>query len=491
MNYLSCYDLSAATWKKWDQKADQSQRILAEQPITPEGPGTILKDVDSFLQFVGTDGIVTQSRNGTIPISRLMELNQRSCHPIQLHLKRPLLRDFPNLAGVFILLRVMDLLEINGSRLVVGPKALDSWRALTFTEQYFALLEALLFEADPGVLAAERRRQDETPLEQVPLFLGQLTDRWRNFTDYDARYVLGPHGTLRPWHVFLQQQFGLIEVRPRRTSQKERRGGAASGWLVGSARITPWGTAVTWGLLEFLKEPEESLDLTESAAAAPGDDLPLFDLLRSVPATEPNPAGTAPLDPAGPAATPQTDPDDLEEGVDETADDMPPSMTFGDLQAMFQQYRPDWRTVYSRPGPELRTGTHLFKVSLGGWRGDSRIWRRIAAPANTSLDGLAWAILKAFNFDDDHMYDFQYRDRRGRNRAYWHPWRNERPFTTDITLAETELPIKDAMRFTFDYGDDWRFSVCLEAVEEGGSRLKRPKVVESAGKAPEQYPSFE
>jgi hypothetical protein len=491
MNYLSLYDLSRTTWKKWEQRAGQSRRALAEQPITPEGPGTILRDVDSFLQFVGTAGIVTQSRNGAIPISRLMELNQRSCHPIQLNLRRPLLRDFPNLAGVFILLRVMDLLQIDGSRLAVDPKALDSWQALTFTEQYFALLEALLFEADPCVLAAERRRQNEGRLEQVPVFLGQLTDRWRNFTDYDACYVLGAHGTLRPWNVFLQQQFGLIEVRPRQASEKERRGGAAGGWVVGSARITPWGTAVTWGLLEFLKASEVFADFMDSASAAPGNDPSQLDLLGGVPTAEPNLPGRAPLELAGPAAAPDTNQDDLEEGVDEMADATPPPMTFGCLQAMFQRYRPDWRTVYSRPGPELRTGTHLFKVSLSGWRGDSRIWRRIAAPADTSLDDLAWAILKAFSFDDDHLYDFQYRDRRGRNRAFGHPYGEERPFTTEITLAETELPIKDAMRFTFDYGDDWQFTVCLEAVEEGSSRLRKPKVVESAGKAPKQYPNVE
>jgi hypothetical protein len=158
---------------------------------------------------------------------------------------------------------------------------------------------------------------------------------------------------------------------------------------------------------------------------------------------------------------------------------------------MFQLYRPDWRTVYAQPGPELRSGTHLFKVSLSGWRGDPHVWRRIAAPADTSLDELAWTILKAFKFDDDHMYDFRYRDRRGRNWVYSQPYGDEGPFTTEITLAETELPIKDAMLFTFDYGDNWQFIVRLEAVEKGHSRLKTPKVVESAGKAPEQYPNAE
>ena len=43
----------------------------------------------------------------------------------------------------------------------------------------------------------------------------------------------------------------------------------------------------------------------------------------------------------------------------------------------------------------------------------------------------------------------------------------------------------------FDYGDDWEFKVRLEKIEAEPTRLRRPKVVESAGKAPAQYPQIE
>ena len=58
-----------------------------------------------------------------------------------------------------------------------------------------------------------------------------------------------------------------------------------------------------------------------------------------------------------------------------------------------------------------------------------------------------------------------------------------------MTVGECELALKDAMNFTFDYGDDWQFEVRLESVEAGRCRLKWPKVIESAGKAPKQYES--
>jgi hypothetical protein len=112
-------------------------------------------------------------------------------------------------------------------------------------------------------------------------------------------------------------------------------------------------------------------------------------------------------------------------------------------------------------------------------------------PADTSLDGLAWAILKAFKLGDDHLYDFRYRDQRGRSRVYTHPYTDEGPFTPEITVGETDLGVKSEMLFTFDYGDKWQFKVRLEKVADESSEFAEPKVIESAGTPPEQYPSSE
>jgi len=168
-----------------------------------------------------------------------------------------------------------------------------------------------------------------------------------------------------------------------------------------------------------------------------------------------------------------------------------PEGEFGILQPIFQDYFPQWQRVYARPNREARLGTHIFKVTLAGWRGGGGIWRRLAVPPDTSLDGLAAAILRAFEFDNDHLYDFRYRDQRGKRHVYNHPYTDEGPFTPEITVAETELALQDHMSFTFDYGDNWQFEVRLEKIDVEPSRLRGPKVLESAGKAPEQYPQYE
>jgi len=481
---LFLHDLSERFWKRWRTVADDCQRRLTEQQITPEDPGTILKDVNSLLEFIGTSGIVTRSRNASLPSEALPELNAKTGHPIDLSLKRPLLRDYPNLAGIFVLLRVMDLLQMKGNRLTVCPAALGVWRALNFTEQYFALLEALLFEAQSSVLGGAPNRQEEPEaFGASTVFLGQLSERWRHFDFYESVNVLGPQGQLPSWHLFAQQQLGLIEIRPREFVERERKAWGGRGWLVGSARLTPWGAAVAWALLDLLKkardEEEAACDNTNPEADEKGCEemaLPLFD--EGLGGKSDNPAL----------------PGSAAEGTgseDEPAESRS-AAEFGMLRPAFHPYFPEWQNVYARPSCEARQGAHIFKVTLAGWQGGcGGIWRRVAAPPDISLDELAGAILRAFKFDSDHLYDFRYRDQRGKLRVYNHPYTDEGPFTPEIAVGETGLALKDTMIFTFDYGDNWQFEARLEQIEDEPCRPQRAKVIASAGEAPAQYPPFE
>jgi hypothetical protein len=445
---LYLYGLEPKSWKRWRSLAKECQRRLTEQQIAFGDPGTILKDVDTLLEFIGPGGIVTKSRNASLPSERLPELNAKVSHPIQLALKRALLRDYPNLAGIFILLRVMDLLQMKGHRLVVCPEALEFWRSLNFAEQYFALLEALLFQAQSTVLGGENTREDSESFEPIAVFLDQLSNRWRNFDHYESVRYMGPKGELPPWRLFVLQQFGIIEIRPADFSARDRSHWGGRGWLVGGAKLTPWGTAAAWALLAFLKEWEKEREESGS----------------------------------------EEQPESEEEAEAE------PQAEFGMLQPIFRPYFQEWQTVYARPGGEPRLGTHIFKVELARWYGgwdDGSVWRRLAVPPDTSLDELAGVILRAFKLDDDHLYDFRYRDQRGKSRVYNHPYTDEGPFTPEIAVGETDLALKGEMLFTFDYGDDWQFKVRLEQIEAEPCRLRRPEVVESAGQAPAQYPRFE
>src|SRR5262249_26476404 len=67
--------------------------------------------------------------------------------------------------------------------------------------------------------------------------------------------------------------------------------------------------------------------------------------------------------------------------ADEDEEDQSP---FGAWQPLFQPYFPGWRQNLEFPEPEERHGTFVFRISLG-----KGVWRRIAMPADDTLDDLA------------------------------------------------------------------------------------------------------
>ena len=449
-NMLSLYSLDSRVDKRWKALAQQCQQILTEQQIALESPATILRDVATLIQFLGPDGVVTKGRNGNLPLDCLPELNRRSSYPTQPGLTRAMLRDYPNVSGTFILLRVMDMLQARGNRLVVCSAALEFWRRLNPAEQYFALLEALLFQAQTAVLGGEIRSLKPQEFRTTVLFLAQLNDGWRNFHLYEASQYFGLPGELPPWYLFLLRQFGLVEIRPRSAAQREQSNREVRGWLLGGARLTTWGTAVAWALLELWKVREREEEDYENSA-----DQPEADREHA-----------------------------FEPGLRESPEALRDAEEFGVLQPVFQPYFPEWQTVFAHPKREDRSGTYLFKVTLGGGGG---IWRRLAVPSDLTLDALAGAILSAFGLDEDHLYNFRYRDQRGNSRLYAHPYTDEGPFTSEVTVAGTDLALKAEMEFTFDFGSYWQFKVLLEDVVAGADQLEAV-VIESAGPPPKQYP---
>ncbi|NJM27384.1 MAG: plasmid pRiA4b ORF-3 family protein [Pseudanabaena sp. RU_4_16] len=127
----------------------------------------------------------------------------------------------------------------------------------------------------------------------------------------------------------------------------------------------------------------------------------------------------------------------------------------------------------------------FFKVSL------AKAWRRIAIPTDLNLDFLSASILDAFDFDSDHLYKFSYKDRFGIKATVFHPYMEESPSTDEICIGDLPLKPGDSMIFHFDFGDDWKFQVLLEQIDPPNAKIKKPKMLESHGRAPKQYSSWD
>jgi cytochrome P450 len=113
--------------------------LLTNQQITPAGPGTILRNVQTMLDFIGTTALHSKSRRGNLPIEVLPELNARLSHPIRPALSRPLLEDYPNIAGMYILLRITELVRAEKGRVWVEADAL--------ARATLAVLDQIVFRA--------------------------------------------------------------------------------------------------------------------------------------------------------------------------------------------------------------------------------------------------------------------------------------------------------------------------------------------------------
>jgi hypothetical protein len=60
------------------------------------------------------------------------------------------------------------------------------------------------------------------------------------------------------------------------------------------------------------------------------------------------------------------------------------------------------------------------------------------------------------------------------------------------TLAELDLKPQQKFMYLFDYGDAWRFKVRVHAINDNADPdLKYPRLVQSVGKAPPQYPMWD
>lgn len=135
---------------------------------------------------------------------------------------------------------------------------------------------------------------------------------------------------------------------------------------------------------------------------------------------------------------------------------------------------------------ETRDGIYVFKVTLGS------AYRKLAVPGTASLEDLAISILSAFNFDNDHLYEFVYKNRYGIIERIVHPFvEDEDLCTTDYVVGE--LPLYQGMElvFHFDFGDDWMFQLVVDSIAGKDDICKVPTVIEKKGAPPEQYPDWD
>jgi hypothetical protein len=69
-----------------------------------------------------------------------------------------------------------------------------------------------------------------------------------------------------------------------------------------------------------------------------------------------------------------------------------------------------------------------------------------------------------------------------------HPALDEPPLTSEVRIGEVPLRLGASMTSLYDCGDRWEFDVRLERIDPVDRTMRKARILDSYGEAPEQYP---
>jgi hypothetical protein len=408
--------------------AQEQSQLLREQVIDLDRPGAVLHDFRVVLDYLGADGVPAAGKHNLLPMAAVNELDAKLRCPLRLEQK------------------------------LKRPQL----RSHPYLQGLHLLLRATGLARVTGTGAQARLVLDGAPLDQ-----------WNRLNPTEQYFNL-----LEAW---------LVHGRPEMIGE---RGRAFDPFLTNL--LHAWRSLPAKGKRFYLDRPQDvylygiGRDFYHFALAD------LFGLLEVEHPSRP----VQPWCPAGVKHTPFGDAaltllwewHDSDEGLNwivRGEGKAGGASPFGFWQPLFQPYFPAWQNNLVLAEEQPREGTFVFRVSLG------KMWRRIAAPASATLDDLVAAILKAVDFDFDHLYEFTYRDRFGTTARVGDSDDKEGPYAHEVRVGELPLELGQAMDLHYDFGDDWHFEVKLERIDPPTPRLKSPKLLEKHGEAPEQYPYWE
>ena len=106
---------------------------------------------------------------------------------------------------------------------------------------------------------------------------------------------------------------------------------------------------------------------------------------------------------------------------------------------------------------------YRFKITLKG--SHPPVWRRIIVPATAGFDEFSKMIQDLFGFEGYHLAEFRFP---GLNRTMWE-MQNEDSWDSHLIMGRhclEEFEEYTKFTYTYDFGDDWEFSIQQEEIME-------------------------
>lgn len=113
------------------------------------------------------------------------------------------------------------------------------------------------------------------------------------------------------------------------------------------------------------------------------------------------------------------------------------------------------------------------------------VYRVIEISGEHTLDDLCGTILTAFEFIDEHLYEFCMDNRMYSDYSYQSNPEDDEP-STRVKIDKIGLEIKQKFSLHYDFGDDWMFTITVQKIEKVTRKIV-PAVIKGKGVI-EQYP---
>ncbi len=383
---------------------------IDNKDIVLDGNESIVKDINKVIDHIQNHKILATKAKRHFAIKNIKEINDILLKPIEIISTRPSQKTYPNVNGVYLLLRTMGIVRFKVSKkeivMEINKELLKNWQKLNRTEQYFMLLEFWLIHSHPEDTIEAFNR---SPLMEINNFFLKKSElslkKTIELLNYSPQY----------YNLALYEMFGFVEIETKKPTEKN-----------------------TWNIIEIKVRP-----LIKKI-------LPLTILNKSQ-------TITLILD--------------------------PPKLGF--FQHIFQPHFKEFRNILKYPKEPVVNGVYRLKVSLG------RVYRMIDIDSKESLDTLAVGILEQFDFDCDHLYEFNFTDHFGKEIRVSHSALSDAELWTDkYYLKNLPLKERESFKFIFDFGDSWEFDILIETIDES-RKIDDIELIKSYGEAPEQYPDYD
>ena len=285
---------------------EADKQLLEKQIVDENNPGSILRDFKCLIDYIKSNTVEATKTNYQFSLKHLAPINERLTHPIKLKLSRPQNKSFPNICGLYLILRSTGIVNIGFSGkkpiITIDETILRLWNSLNPTERYFTLLESWLIRGQPKEILAEHnplyRKLFHTCYDfwkRIPA-KGLKIEGNEEIDGYIA-YLIGYY------NISLLELFGFLEIQ---YGEPE----TGKGWRVLKVKRLAFGDAVFRCVFQIERESEHFFDYEDNC------DIPL-----------------------------------------------------GQWQLPLQSFFPEWQNNLTFPENEFTDGNYIFKVSLENvWR---------------------------------------------------------------------------------------------------------------------------